>query len=119
MGSHQSNALRNYRLSDPVPRALKNYRPSFRAEQLPAVFTGWRPGQLRFVNTTCPQNFGGQPELGALNNYRSLQPFRSYDSADLRALSTLNNYRNGALNNYRKFQAETAGKPLLACLSAN
>jgi hypothetical protein len=119
MGPHQSNALKNYRLSAPVPRALKNYRPSFRAEQLPAVFTGLRPGQLRFVNMTCPQNFGGQPELGTLNNYRSLQPFRSYDSADLRELSTLNNYRNGALNNYRKFQAETTGKPLLARLSAD
>jgi hypothetical protein len=119
MGSYQSNALKNYRLSGPVPRALKNYRPSFRAEELPAVFTDRRSDQLRFVNTTCPQNSGGQPKLGALNNYRSLQPFKSYDLADLRELSTLKNYRNGALNNYRKFQAETAGKPLLARLSAN
>ncbi|MBK3865180.1 hypothetical protein G3A40_36100 [Paraburkholderia aspalathi] len=108
MGPHHSNALRNYRPPGPLRRALKNYRPSFRAEELPAVFTAGRSGQLRFVNTTCPQNPGGQPELGALNNYRSRQPFKSYDSAVLRELSTLKNYRDDALNNYRNFADKTA-----------
>lgn len=118
MGPHQFNALKNYRPPGPIRRTLKNYRAPFHAEELPAVFTGWRAGQLQFVNTTCPQNPGGQPELGALNNYRSCQPFKSYDSADLRDLSALKNYRDDALNNYRIFPAKTAGNPLPARFSA-